>query len=143
MPRKRRKKKKGGFSQQIALVLAGSALTLCALSVMYGFLIRNSMAENNLQDLRIEILNGTGEQGLARAAAMTLIERGVDVIDYGNAVDFSFGESMIIARRKHDGIRALGRNLGCENVVEQYKEDSLADAVLILGADYGKLRLER
>jgi hypothetical protein len=143
MPRKRKKKSKGGFRQQLALVLTGSALTLCALSVMYGFLIRKSMAENNLHDLRIEILNGTGEQGLARAAAMSLIKKGVDVIDYGNAADFSFEESMLIARRKNDGIRALGRNLGCDNIVQQYKEDSLADAVLILGADYGKLHLER
>ena len=144
MARKRRskkKKQKPGFSQQVMLVLTGAALMLCALSIMYGFLIRQSVAENNLKGLRIEILNGIGEKGLARDIATALMKKGVDVFNVDNAENFSYDESILIARRKNDRVKALGRALGCDNVIVQLQEDSFVDATFIIGADYDRLKL--
>jgi hypothetical protein len=141
-PKTRRKPSKRGFSQQVLLVLTGSALTLCMLSVMYGFLIRKSMAEHTIGELRIEVLNGTGEKGLAQSAARALRKMGVDVLHVSNAESFTYDESILVARKDNDRLKALGKALGCSNVIEQLKGDSIVDATLIIGADYQKLNLD-
>jgi hypothetical protein len=149
MTRKRKPKSRGkvrrasrGFSQQVLLVLTGSALTLCALSIMYGFLIRQSMAKHEPGDLRIEVLNGTGEQGIAHSVALSLRKMGVDVLNEDNAKSFDFEESILIERKDNDGVKALGKAIGCRNVIVQLKDDSIVDATLIIGADYHKLNLD-
>jgi hypothetical protein len=138
---RRKKKKARSYSQDVLLVLTGSALTLCALSVMYGFLIRKSMADHEIREFRIEILNGTGEKGLARKAAALLRKNGIDVFHVDNADSFFYEESILIGRRDVDNLHVLGHALGCKNVVEQLKKDSFVDATLILGADYHTLNL--
>ena len=137
----RRGQKKARDYSPLLLILTGSVLTLCALSVMYGFLIRKSMADNNIRGFRIEVLNGIGEQGVARRAAVLLMKKGIDVFQVGNADSFSYTESILIGCREIGNLGSLGRALGCDNVVEELKEDSLVDATLILGADYQTLNL--
>ena len=141
MARSRRKKKTRGYSQEIALILTGSALTLCALSVMYGFLIRSANAGDKLTGYRIEIWNGTGEPGLAQRIADAARRKGVDVFQVGNASDFSHRESILIGRKKINGLEDFGRALGCRNFIEQLDKQSLVDATLIVGADYRSLNL--
>lgn len=139
--RKSRKKKKRSVSHNLLLLLAGSALTVCALSVTYGFLIRKSMADHEVREFRIEILNGTGEKGLAQSAAEGARKKGIDVFHVGNADNFSYEESILIGRIENRDLSVLGQALGCRNVVEQLKSDSFVDATLILGADYRSLNL--
>ena len=134
------KKEKHTLSQSVMLVLAGSVMTICALSVMYGFLIRKSIADSEVHGYRIEILNGTGEKGLARDAAAAARTKGIDVFQVGNADNFTYEESMLIVRRKGD-VGGLAKAIGCENVVVQLMKDSFVDATLILGADYRTLDL--
>ena len=138
--KKSSKKEKHTLSQSVMLVLAGSVMTICALSVMYGFLIRKSIAEHEVNGYRIEILNGTGQKGLARDAAAAARKKGIDVFQVGNADSFTYEESMLIVRREGD-VGALAQAVGCGNVVVQLKKDSFVDAALILGADYRTLDL--
>ncbi|MDH3215608.1 MAG: LytR C-terminal domain-containing protein [Candidatus Krumholzibacteria bacterium] len=140
---KRRRKKRAArnYSQEVLLVLTGSALTLCALSVMYGFMIRKSIARSEVHGVCIEILNGTGQKGLARKAAASVRKTGIDVLQAENAESFSYEESILIGRKKGVALNPLGRALGCDNVVEELREDSVVDATLILGADYRTLKL--
>jgi hypothetical protein len=140
MARRKRKKKARSRSHDILLVLMGSALTICALSVMYGVLIRQSMADEVIGDFRIEILNGTGEKGLAARAATAARGMGVDVFHVDNAEE-PYEESVLIARKDVENLDVLGQALGCRNVVDMLKTDSLVDATLILGADYRSLNL--
>jgi hypothetical protein len=140
MARKRRKKK-SRYSQPIALLLAGSLITLCGLSIMYGFLIRKSIAEDQVEQFRIEILNGTGQDGLAGKVALSLRKKGIDVFRVENAPDFGHKESILISRKEKEGLDNLARVLGCDNVIEQTTEDSIVDATLILGSDYRSLKL--
>ena len=140
----RKRKKKSGRSHDVLMVLMGSVLTLCALSVTYGFLIRKSIAGEEIQEaiseFRIEILNGTHERGLAARAAVSAREMNIDVFEVGNAPE-AHDECILVARRRVEKIGALARALGCKNVIEQFREDSLVDATLIIGADYESLRL--
>ena len=140
MAKQKRRKKAKSRSHDILLVLMGSALTLCALSVMYGFLIRQSMADIVIDDLRIEILNGTDETGLAARAATSARAMGVDVFQVGNTKE-PHDESMLVARKEGKDLEVLARSLGCRHVIEQFRSDSMVDATLILGADYRSLKL--
>lgn len=140
MARKRKKKRTRRFSQEVALILTGSALTLCALSVMYGFLIRNSVAGE--MRYRIEVLNGTGQAGLAQRLAESARRKGIDVFQVANADSFSYAECILIGRKDGVDIDAFGRALGVHNVIEQLDAESFVDATLIIGADYHTLNLE-
>lgn len=141
MARKRKKRKKRGYSQEVLLLLTGSLLTLCALSVSYGFLIRKSVAEVEIREFQIEVLNGTGEKGLAQTVALALLKMEIDVLHYGNAPEFSHEETILIGRKKKEGLHKLAQALGCRNVIEQQQPDAMVDATLILGADYRTLKL--
>jgi len=128
------------MSHDLLLVLAGSALTLCALSVTYGFLIRKSIARPPAE-FRIEILNGTGVKGVAQRAAENARKKGIDVFHVGNADNFGYEESILIGRKETCDLDVLGQMLGCRNSIVQLKSDSFVDATLILGADYRSLNL--
>lgn len=139
--KKKATKKQGRHSQNLLMMATGALLTLCVLSISYGYLIRQSVAENKVQDFRIEILNGTGQSGLASKAADVLRQRGIDVLDVSNADHFTYSETILIGRKSGRDLAALGRSLGCDNVIEQLVDDSLVDATLILGADFDELNM--
>jgi hypothetical protein len=138
---RRKKKKISGFIQKFLILIMATVLALCVTSVTYGFFIRHGSDKPASGSFRIEILNGTGEKGLARRAAVSMMKRGIDVFKVANADRFDYTESVLIARRRNDQLQLLGEMMGCENVVEQMKRDSFVDATLIIGADYQELNL--
>jgi len=135
-----RKKRRGGFFQKLLVGLSGSILVLCVASITWGFFIRQGDGTHGRY--RVDVLNGTGEGGLARRARLGLLRRGIDVIDARNATHFDYKESVLVAVREGVDVEELGRAIGCDNVIVQLKDESLADAELILGEDYRKLRLD-
>jgi hypothetical protein len=138
----RRKKSDGGagFGQKLAVAAALVILVLCAASVTFSFFVRMGKEEPGV--FTIEVLNGTGRPGLAHEAKRGLLNRGIDVIAVGNADHFDYAESVLIARKPNANVGMLGEIIGCRNVIVQIREDSLADATLILGADYRNLNLD-
>lgn len=142
---KRKKKKKRSTKrsllQNLMLLLTGAALMLCVASVTYGYFARSGTGDQTPGGLRIEILNGSGEKGIAKKVARALRVRGVDVFRVDNADRFDYGETILIARRKSTDLAEFGESLGCKNVVEQLQEESLVDATLIIGDDIRELRL--
>ncbi|MFQ5511820.1 MAG: LytR C-terminal domain-containing protein [Candidatus Krumholzibacteriia bacterium] len=139
--RRKRKTKHRNHSQDLLLVLMGAVLMLCALSIFYGYRVRQSFADQELRELRIELLNGTGEHGLAARAAAALRRANVDVFEVRNADRFDYRESVLIARKKDRDLGVLAKKLGCDNVIQALVDDSIVDATLILGADYQTLSL--
>lgn len=113
---------------------------LCVASITWGFFIRHGDDPRNR--FRIEVLNGTGEGGLAHRARRGLLMKGIDVIDARNATHFNYDESVLVALREGFDVEELGRAIGCKNVIVQLTEEPLADAALILGKDYRQLRLD-
>ncbi len=145
--KKHKKHKRGGTAgranvgQKVLVGLSGIVLVLCAASVTSGFFLRRGHDADATAQFRIEILNGTGTSGLAHEAKKGLLLRGIDVIKVDNADHFDYPKSILIARKKGADVELLGKILGCENVVEQLRDDTLEDATLILGSDYQKLNL--
>ena len=138
--RKSRSKAEGGFAQKLLIVFSSIVLVLCASSITYGFFVR--LGDGGQRQFRIEVLNGTGEAGLAHEAKRELLRRGIDVIEVGNANSFEYEHSVLIARKANADVKELGRILGCKDIIEQIREGTLEDASLILGADYRDLRLD-
>jgi hypothetical protein len=128
--------------QRVLVGLAGVVLVLCAASITHGFIFRSIGGDDVGDRFRIEVLNGTGKPGLAHAAKRSLHRRRIDVIEVGNAESFDYPETVLIARKPGADVETLGRILGCANIVEQLRVNGLADATLILGADYRELDLD-
>lgn len=148
-PRKKKNKKKrsgssGSGLHKLAVLLMSVVLGVCVASVAVGVMNWHEGEEDEGMDevLRIEILNGTGEKGLARKVAIALIKKKVDVLNVDNAKSFDYKESVIIARSDNPAVAALGELIGCRQVVEQLTEGTMVDATFILGEDFRKLDIE-
>jgi hypothetical protein len=142
--RRGRRAGRGGAGQRLLVGLAGMVLVLCAASITQGFFFRTGGGGTPPvpDQFRIEVLNGTGKSGLAHAVRRCLHRKGIDVIDAGNAESFDYKETVLMARKPGADVDKLGALLGCSNIVIQYQDKSLADATLILGADYRDLELD-
>jgi len=119
------------------------ALVVCAASMAVG--LRNRTTRPPIEEIsgnvRLEVLNGTGEEGLGRVVARALMSKNIDVLFIGNADAFDYPASILIARRENAEIKTLGELIGCRHLIEQLKDDSMVDATLIIGADYRRLDL--
>lgn len=99
-------------------------------------------SEVSVPALRVEVLNGCGEAGVAERAAGLLRALGHDVVRVGDATEPVFERSVVVDRRGRDRIsRALAREIGPCPVVLERIDPASADLTLILGADYPRLRL--
>jgi hypothetical protein len=84
----------------------------------------------------VEVLNGTGKQGLARLGTRQLRREGLDVVYFGNSDDGA-DSTRIIARRGRRGDAEQVRDaLGVGRV--SLEPDSLrrVDVTVVLGLDY-------
>ncbi|MEJ2720816.1 MAG: LytR C-terminal domain-containing protein [bacterium] len=147
MPRRKAKKKKKdntSGSQRALFLVVGLVLILCAASVAVG--VKNRYlrpAEEDLPRVRLEVLNGTGEKGLARDVALALIKKNIDVFHVGNADRFDYESTVLIARKKTPGLETVSAKLGCGEFIEQLQADAMVDGTLIIGADFRTLNLGR
>lgn len=95
-----------------------------------------------LPSLRVEVLNGCGENQLASSAAAGLRSLGLDVVYVGDADRHDFEETLLVDRAGKAGLtRRLAAELGGVRVVLERVDEPRADVTLILGADYGRLNL--
>lgn len=129
----RRKRKKGGIP-------AGFwALALClviALSIAVRWSGLRHRFEGDAPQIQLEVLNGTGESGVAMRTAMEFRKAGIDVLIVGDAEHFHFERSIIVDRRGERGIALrLSRLTGCRTVVEQKQERPFVDATFVIGRD--------
>lgn len=132
----------GGVVQRLLVGLSVVVLVLCAASITYSFFMRGGSPDDPPRALRLRVLNGVGDPGLANEAARALKLKGVDVIDTDNAKSFDYEQSVLVARRHTTDAEALARELGCSKVLIQVDETALEDATLILGDDYRSLKLD-
>lgn len=142
--KKRKDKRRSGKRNRKLLVLVlGMVLALCAASVAVGLMnwMTRVYGDEITGDIRIEVLNGTGESGAAKTVARALMKKKIDVLYVDNADSFDYPESVLIARKRKSQIKSLGELLGCGRFIEQLKDDGMVDATLIIGADYRTLNL--
>ena len=94
--------------------------------------------------VRVEVLNGFGRPGAARAAADLLREMGFDVVYFGNADSFEH-DSTLVLRRSEDraGVRRVADSLGVGQVEERLEPELHLDGTVVLGPGWRAAITER
>ena len=131
------------------VLLAGALLAVVAFLVSFGlgFFAEPPAATSTATDIprdfllrgrppRVEVLNGSGRAGLARAATDRLRTDGFDVVFIGNA-DSAYTRSIVLDRvGKIDVAQALGTALNIARVETQIDSALLLEATVVLGKDW-------
>jgi hypothetical protein len=135
-----RKRKKGGIPSGFWIFVICLALALSVAVRWSG--LRHRFTEEARQ-IQLEVLNGTGESGLAMKTAVELRKAGIDVLIVGDAEHFHFERSIIVDRKgDHNVVSRLSRLTGCRTVVEQRQERPLVDATFVIGRDMSDFSID-
>jgi hypothetical protein len=93
--------------------------------------------------IRVQVLNGSGETGVAAQLASTLREGGFHVVEVRNADRQDYSATLVVARREDPGAaQAVARYLGGPPVIRQAWDSDEAEVTVVLGSDRSRLRLE-
>lgn len=122
----------------LVLLVVGAAASIAYYLITKGERVVESEVEGSV---RVEILNGCGERGVARRARAYLRGRGYDVLTIGDAKGH-FARTIVVERRspKNANARLLAQTLRLDESVVTQSLDSLSPVwiTLIIGEDYGK-----
>ena len=86
--------------------------------------------------IKVEVLNASGERGLARRAMFYLRDRGFDVVSMGNATERT-DSSVVIDRSGHAAwARVAARAVGCARIEVHADSSRYVDLTILLGARF-------
>ena len=90
--------------------------------------------------LRVEVLNGCGENRLALKVANVLRRRGFNVVKIGNATQSDFEKTVVIERSSDDYSNAkyFARRIKCKYIGKDIDPALHLEVSLILGLDYSR-----
>lgn len=93
--------------------------------------------------IRVQVLNGSGEEGAASRTASFLRSGGYHVVEVRNADRFDYFATLVVARTE-DGAaaREVAHYLGRPPVVRQAWNSDLAEVTVVIGRDRSQLRLQ-
>ena len=120
-------------------LFAGVAL-LAAIGV--GVVQEEALEVEEVQDIvwngarvRVDIQNGGGVTGMARAATDLLRPVGFDVVKYGNASSFDPDLQTVVIDRvgRNDQAQAVAKVLGIDNVLSEPDPNLYVDVTVVLG----------
>jgi hypothetical protein len=91
-------------------------------------------------NVRVEVLNGCGENRLAIKAANILRRMGFNVLKIGNATTQDFPHTVVIERSDPNLTNAkyFAKRIGCSNIGKDVDAALHLDVSVILGKDYEK-----
>ena len=97
--------------------------------------------KNPIQNIKIEVLNGCGDKGVADLYANYLRGNNYDVIDYKNADNFNYNASKIIVHNNNLAVENVAElfDINSKNVDYLFNENIFYDMTLIIGRDYKQL----
>lgn len=100
----------------------------------------DKVASSKESTLKVRVLNGVGEPGVASDLAKRLIEAGYHVIDTKNADNFDYAETqLIVYSNKAEDIAAVTKIknfLGLGKIVVNNLPQDVADVTIVVGKDY-------
>lgn len=103
-----------------------------------------ALAPGTPAHVRVEVLNGAGQPGLARSATRRLRSGGFDVVYFGNATSFDLGRSVVLDRTGDlDRARAVAAALGIDSVAPAPDPTLLLDVTVLLGDDWPPAAVDR
>jgi hypothetical protein len=93
--------------------------------------------------IRVQVLNGSGEGGVAAKVALFLREGGFHVVQVDNADRQDYFATLVVARRADPAAaRAVAHYLGSPPVIRQAWGSDVADVTVVLGSDRSRLRID-
>lgn len=104
--------------------------------------ITNNNKDVPSEIIQVEVLNGCGVSGLADRFTDFLRDKGFDVVNKGNYIQFDIEKTIVIDRLGNlSNAKEVAKSLGVNqnSVMTQINEDYFLDVSVILGADYYKL----
>jgi hypothetical protein len=92
--------------------------------------------------VRVQVVNGSGEGGVASRLASLLREGGFHVVEVRNADRDDYFATLVVARHEDPAAAlAVARYLGGPPVIRQAWGSDQADVTVVLGSDRSRLRL--
>lgn len=128
---------------------SGKVLLYVLLTILTAFLISiifmytredpDQLRKRN-SNIRVEVLNGCGENRLAIKVANILRRMGFNVVKIGNATTRDFLNTVVIERSREDteNARYFAKVIGCKNVGKDIDKALHLEVSLVLGQDYAK-----
>jgi len=98
------------------------------------------------RDVKVEVLNGCGTDGLARIVGNRLRSAGFDVMSLDNADRFDYPESIVIDRLGNPNeADRVAEALGISNRIQQIVPDPfrIESVTVIIGKDYSRIGLDK
>ena len=128
--------------------VVGGAIVASIVIIAVSLIVRwSGIGERFTRDeapFQIEVLNGTGEAGLAMKTAKELRTLGIDVLLVGDADGYDFEETLLIDRKGNPRLlRRLSRRIGCRRTLQQIQPNPIVDVTIIIGRDMERLLLGR
>lgn len=86
---------------------------------------------------RVEVLNGSGRTGMARAVTQRLRDAGFDVVYFGNAPGGAADSTTVFDRIGDDAVaRAVAEELAVRRVITDVDSTLFLEATVVLGRDW-------
>ncbi|HET7224345.1 MAG TPA: LytR C-terminal domain-containing protein [Candidatus Eisenbacteria bacterium] len=140
--------RRGSAWARLGIVALGVVVAALALSLAWARfrprpVVTVSPAPGVRRVIRVQVLNGTGEAGVAGKVASALREGGFHVVEVRNADRQDYYATLVVARRD-DPVAALAvaKYLGGPPVIRQAWSSDEAEVTVVLGSDRSRLRLE-
>lgn len=138
-------RKKAGSGPPVLVVLMG----VLVVALIGGFLWAQfgprptQKRRTGRHVVRVQVMNGSGEPGVATRVAQFLREGGFQVVDVRNADRSDYFSSMVVARRADLSLaREVAHYLGGPPLIQQAWDSELADVTVLIGSDRSRLQLE-
>jgi anionic cell wall polymer biosynthesis LytR-Cps2A-Psr (LCP) family protein len=126
-----------GVKGEVLLPHYEGALIRETVSQMSQAIRNQSEAATESVTVRIEILNGTALDGLARRTKALYESFGFEVVSFGNADNDRYVNTVVLDRRGNaDAAKRAADIIHCERVHAQPSASSDADVTVILGRDF-------
>ncbi len=140
MARKRKKKKDISIFNIIFVVV----ILIFAFSLSARWITGKRVDLYSDVPYTIEVLNGSGEKGIATRVASELRKLGFDVLIVGNADRFDYVNTIVIDRKGNkELIERLVKLTGIKSAIIQKLDKPLVDATVIIGSDIHRLKVGR
>ena len=127
------------------LVFVNSVLIISSAHKLFKKSVGVSIQNKNGQEvLTVEVQNGCGVSGIANSFSSSLTAKNYQVIGKGNADHWNYEHTTLIDLdgSKSAAIEKLRKELGIDKeYVYLVREESEADARLIIGKDYQSLKI--
>ncbi|MGH7741534.1 MAG: LytR C-terminal domain-containing protein [Candidatus Eiseniibacteriota bacterium] len=131
---------------RLATVLLGILVVALVASLIWSRVMPEGghpVAGPHRHVIRVQVLNGSGEDGIASRVASFLREGGFQVVEVGNADRRDYFATLVVARREDpEAARAVAHYLGGLPLVRQVWSSEVAEVTVVLGSDRSRLHLQ-